>query len=377
MKHIYFNKPHLTGKELGYMKKAVKNGKLSGDGLYTRQCQAFFEKKYNFGKVLLTNSCTDAIEMAAMLCNVKEGDEVIAPSFTFVSSVNPFVIRGVKIIFADSAAENPNMDVKQIENLITPKTKAIVVVHYAGIACDMDAIMTLAKRHNILIIEDAAQCIDSFYKKKPLGSIGQLGAFSFHESKNIITGEGGMLTINDKHFTERAEIIWEKGTNRSAFFKGKADKYEWVDVGSSFLPSEITAAFLTAQIDELDKIQTKRKKLWERYHKNLKDLSAKKNIKLPYIPEYATNNGHMYYLVCNSRNERTKLIDYLNKNSIQAVFHYQSLHKSPFYKSHYKGAELQNSDHYSDCLLRLPLYYDLNLKEVDYICEKVKEFYTN
>jgi dTDP-4-amino-4,6-dideoxygalactose transaminase len=375
MKPIYFNKPHLAGKEIGYMNKAVKTGKISGDGLFTRECQVFLEKKYRFGKVLLTNSCTDALEMAAILCNIKEDDEIIAPSFTFVSSVNPFVLRGAKIVFADSASDNPNMDVTRIESLITAKTKAIVVVHYAGIACDMDVITGIAKKHNLLVIEDAAQSVDSFYKNKALGSIGQLGAFSFHESKNIITGEGGMLTINDKGFTERAEIIWEKGTNRNAFFNGKADKYEWVDVGSSFLPSEITAAFLKAQLEEIDKIQHKRKRLWQHYNKYLKELPSEKNIMFPYIPEYATNNGHMYYMVCASADERTKLIAYLKKNEIQAVFHYQSLHKSPFYKSRYKGAELPNSDRYSDCLLRLPLYYDLKFKEVEHICEKVLSFY--
>jgi dTDP-4-amino-4,6-dideoxygalactose transaminase len=373
MKPVSFNKPHLTGKESSYMNKAVKTGKISGDGLFTKKCQTFFESKYGFGKALLTNSCTDALEMAAILCNIKEGDEVIAPSFTFVSSVNPFVLRGAKIVFVDSASDNPNMDVKQIESLVTAKTKAIVVVHYAGIACDMDAVMEIAKRRKLLIIEDAAQCIDSFYKKKALGSIGQFGTFSFHESKNIITGEGGMLTINDKRFMERAGVIWEKGTNRSAFFKGEADKYEWVDVGSSFLPSEMMAAFLNAQTEELDNIQHKRKRLWQHYNKCLQVLS--KNITLPYIPDYATNNGHMYYIVCKNVNERTKLIEYLKKSGVQSVFHYQSLHKSPFYKSQYKGAELPNSDHYSDCLIRLPLYYDLKFKEVEYVCEKIVSFY--
>jgi dTDP-4-amino-4,6-dideoxygalactose transaminase len=377
MKQIPFNKPHLAGKEISYMHKAVKNGKISGDGLFTKKCQAFLEKKYSFGKALLTNSCTDALEMAAILCNIKEGDEVIAPSFTFVSSVNPFVLRGAKIIFADSTVNNPNIDIAQLESLITTKTKAIVLVHYAGIASDMDLVMDLAKRHNLWIVEDAAQSIDSFYKRKALGSIGHFGAFSFHESKNIITGEGGMLTINDKEFMERAEVVWEKGTNRSAFFKGKADKYEWVDVGSSFLPSEITAAFLNAQLEELDTIQTKRKRLWQHYHKYLKELPARKNIMLPYIPEYATNNGHMYYIVCGSGNERAKLIEHLKKSGIQAVFHYQSLHKSPFYKNQYKGTDLFNSDRYSECLLRLPLYFDLKFKEVEYICEKVISFYKN
>lgn len=358
------------------MKRAVKTGKISGDGLFTRECQAQLEKTYGFKKVLLTNSCTDALEMGAMLFNIKEGDEVIAPSFTFVSSVNPFVIRGAKIAFADSTATNPNMDIKQVETLITNKTKAIVVVHYAGVACDMDAIMNIAKHHKLLVVEDAAQCIDSYYKKTALGSIGHVGAFSFHESKNIITGEGGMLTVNDSAIHERAEIIWEKGTNRRAFFKGKADKYEWVDVGSSFLPSDITAAFLKAQLEELDKIQKKRKRIWEQYYRQLKEL-AKKNIMLPNIPEYATNNGHIFYLVCRNKDERSKLIEHLKKQNIQAVFHYQSLHKSPFYKDKYKGPELPNSDHYSDCLVRLPLYYDLKLNEVDYISEQVLKFYKN
>lgn len=375
MKPVYFNKPYLTGKETGYMNKAVKTGKISGDGLFTGKCHGILEKRYGFGKVLLTSSCTDALEMAAILCNIKNGDEIIAPSFTFVSSVNPFILRGAKIIFVDSASDNPNMDVTRIESLITARTKAIVVVHYAGIACDMDVIMDIAKRHKLLVIEDAAQCIDSFYKKKALGSIGQLGAFSFHESKNIITGEGGMLTINDMSFAERAEIIWEKGTNRSAFFKGKTDKYSWVDIGSSFLPSEMMAAFLNAQLEGIDKIQQKRKRLWQYYHKLLHKLSSKENIRLPYIPDFATNNGHMYYLVCKTYNERTKLIEHLKENGIQAVFHYQSLHKSPFYKNLYTGSELPNSDHYSDCLVRLPLYYNLKYKEVEYICEKIHSFY--
>jgi dTDP-4-amino-4,6-dideoxygalactose transaminase len=377
MEHIYFNKPHLTGKEVGYMKKAVMTGKISGDGVFTRKCQAFLESKYGFGKALLTNSCTDALEMAAMLCNVREGDEVIAPSYTFVSSVNPFVIRGAKIVFVDSASDNPNMDVKQIEKLVTNKTKVIVVVHYAGIACDMDAIMDIAKKHNLLVVEDAAQCIDSFYKKKALGGIGHFGTFSFHESKNIITGEGGMLTINDAEFLERSEIIWEKGTNRRAFFKGKAAKYEWVDVGSSFLPSEFTAAFLAAQLEELEKIQHKRIRLWKHYHRYLRGLTRDKGILLPHIPDYATNNAHMFYLVCRTADERSELIKYLNDGGVQAVFHYQSLHKSPFYTGKYHGAELPNSDRYSDCLLRLPLYYDLKTREVRYICDKVLEFYKN
>lgn len=374
MKPVYFNKPYLTGKETGYMNKAVRTGKISGNGIFTERCQSLLEKKYGFGKALLTNSCTDALEMAAILCNIQEGDEVIAPSFTFVSTVNPFFLQGAKIVFADSAPDSPNMDVTQIEHLITPKTKAIVVMHYGGIACDMDAIMTLAQKHHLLVVEDAAQCIDSFYHKKALGSIGHLGAFSFHESKNIITGEGGMLAVNIPALVERAEIIWEKGTNRNAFFRGKADKYEWVDVGSSFLPSEMMAAFLYAQLEELDKIQHKRKKLWNHYHKHLGDLTQK-GVMLPHIPQFATNNGHLYYLVCRSGDERTKLLRFLKEHDIQAVFHYQSLHKSPFYKNRYTGAELPHTVRYSECLLRLPLHYHLKFKEVEYICETIKSFY--
>ncbi|MDD2984923.1 dTDP-4-amino-4,6-dideoxygalactose transaminase [Flavobacterium sp.] len=366
---IPFNKPYLTGNETHYIEDAVKSGKISGNGKYTQKCQQFFEDKYGFKKTLLTTSCTDALEMAAILINIKEGDEVIMPSYTFVSTANAFVLRGAKIVFADSKKDHPNIDETKIESLITSKTKAIVPVHYAGVACEMDTIMDLAATYNLFVIEDAAQAIDSFYigedgVKKALGSIGHLAAFSFHETKNIISGEGGLLAINDEQFINRAESIWEKGTNRSSFFRGEVDKYGWVDVGSSFLPSEIIAAFLWAQLENLDKIQNRRKEIWENYHKNLKEWAAKNEISLPIIPKYATNNAHMFYLVCKNLEQRTSLIEHLKKNDILAVFHYISLHESPFYASKYEGEPLKETDRYTDTLVRLPLFYELNFDKV-------------
>ena len=375
-KHIAFNKPFLTGKETHYIYDAVSSGKISGDGIYTKKCNRFFEETYHFKKALLTTSCTDALEMAAILLNIKEGDEVIAPAYTFVSTVNAFVLRGAKIVFADSSALNPNIDVDLIEALITPKTKAIIPVHYAGIACDMDKIMALAKKHNLYVIEDAAQAIDSYYNGKPLGSIGHMSAFSFHETKNIIAGEGGLICINDEQFTGRAEIIREKGTNRSSFFRGEVDKYGWVDIGSSFLPSEIIAAFLFAQLENIEKIQTKRKQLWDAYHQGLELLEKENKLKRPFIPSYATNNGHMYYIVLNSLEERTALIEYLKAKNINTVFHYLSLHKSPFYEGQHQGGDLHHSDHYTDCLLRLPMYYELTVEEVNHICEQISSFFS-
>jgi len=372
---IPFNKPFLTGNETQYIEQAVRSGKISGDGIFTKKCHQFFESKYGFKKVLLTTSCTDALEMAAILLNIKEGDEVIAPSYSFVSTVNAFVLRGAKIVFADSESSTPNIDSDKIESLITPKTKAIIVVHYGGFACDMDKIMTLAKKYNLLIVEDAAQAIDSYYKDKPLGSIGHLAAFSFHETKNIISGEGGMLVINDEQFINRAEIIREKGTNRSAFFRGEIDKYNWVDIGSSFLPSDIIAAFLFAQIENLDMIQTKRKLIWQSYYDGLKSLEKEGNFKLPFIPDYATNNAHLFYIVTNNESDRIKLIEHLKKQDIYAVFHYLSLHKSPYYKDKYNGPELVNSDNYSACLIRLPMFYELNPEDVSRVCNSIKSFY--
>lgn len=366
---IDFNRPHLTGNELKYIQQAVvDNHKISGNGEFTKKCQRFFEERYGFRKCLLTTSCTDALEMAAILCDIQPGDEVIVPSYTFVSSALAFVRAGAKIVFADSMERNPNIDAEKIEELITPRTKVIVPVHYAGVACDMDKIMEIASRHGLLVVEDAAQAIDSFYKGRPLGSIGHLAAFSFHETKNIISGEGGLLVINDERFVRRAEIIWEKGTNRAEFFRGEVNKYGWCDTGSSFLPSEVIAAFLLAQLEELDDIQNKRKALWNQYYSYLKPFADKGIFKLPDIPGYATNNAHMFYLVCNSIEERTALIRRLKENDIQAVFHYLSLHSSPFYQNKHGGRALPFCDRYADCLVRLPLFYELTLSEIGHIC---------
>lgn len=380
VKNIPFNKPYLTGKENHYIYQAVASGKISGDGTFTKQCHEFFEKKFGFKKCLLTTSCTDALEMAAILINIEAGDEVIMPSYTFVSTSNAFVLRGAKIVFADSDSLNPNLDVTKLEALITNKTKAIVPVHYAGIACEMDAIMELANKYNLFVIEDAAQAIDSYYTDKngvtkPLGSIGHLAAFSFHETKNIMAGEGGMLVINDEQFIARAEIIREKGTNRSAFFRGEIDKYGWVDMGSSFLPSDIIAAFLFAQLENLENIQNKRKEIWNYYYKVLKSLEEKGYLKLPYLPDYASNNAHMFYVVCKDLAQRQGLINALKKNNILSVFHYLSLHKSPYYTSKHDGRELPNSDNYSDCLLRLPMYYELTNEDLILITKTIFEYF--
>lgn len=366
MNEVPFNKPYLTGKEAHYMYQAVYGGKLSGNGIFTKKCQEYFEKQYGFKKSLLTTSCTDALEMCAILADIQPGDEVIVPSYTFVSTALAFVRQGAKIVFADSCPDNPNIDATRIEELITPKTKAIVPVHYAGVACDMDLIMDLARKYNLLVIEDAAQAIDSYYKGKPLGSIGHLAAFSFHETKNIISGEGGMLAINDERFIRRAEIIWEKGTNRAEFFRGAVNKYGWVDTGSSFLPSEVIAAFLWAQLENLENIQLRRKELWNRYNDAL-SAAALPNITLPNIPDYATNNAHMYYLVCQSLEQRTELIKKLKENGVLAVFHYLSLHTSEYYHDKHDGRVLTNTDHFADCLVRLPMFYELTDAEVDEI----------
>ena len=370
---IDFNRPHLTGKETHYIYQAVADGKLSGNGVFTKKCQQFFEERYGFKKCLLTTSCTDALEMAAILCDIQPGDEVIVPSYTFVSSALAFVRAGAKIVFADSMQSNPNIDAEKIEALITPRTKAIVPVHYAGVACDMDRIMEIATRHNILVVEDAAQAIDSYYKGRPLGTIGHLSAFSFHETKNIIAGEGGMLCINDERFIRRAEIIWEKGTNRAEFFRGEVNKYGWVDTGSSFLPSEVIAAFLWAQLENLDEIQSRRKHLWELYNTGLSPLASRlsPNLALPNLPDYATNNAHMFYLVCKSLEQRTALIKHLKDNGIQAVFHYLSLHSSPYYTDKHDGRVLPECDRYADCLVRLPLFYDLTDEQVIEVCDVI------
>ena len=375
---ISFNQSHLTGKELEYIAQAaVENHKLCGNGDFTKKCQQFFEQRYGFKKCLMTTSGTDALEMCAMLCNIEPGDEVFIPSYTFVSTALAFVREGAKIVFADSMKRNPNLDAEAIEALITPRTKVIVPVHYAGIACDMDAIMAIAEKHNLLVVEDAAHSLDSYYKgNKPLGGIGHLGAFSFHETKNITAGgEGGLLVINDDRFIRRAEILWEKGTNRAEFFRGAVNKYGWVDKGSSFLPAEINAAFLWAQLENVDNIQSKRIQIWDRYYEALKPLADKGYFTMPDIPEYAMNNGHMFYMVFPNLEKRTAFMNYLKENGISAVFHYLSLHKSDYFKNQHDGRELPQSDRYTDCLVRLPLFYDLTDEDQTYIIDKIKAYY--
>lgn len=372
---IPFNKPCITGREVEYISDAINQGKLSGNGKWTHKCHQFFQTKYGFNKVLLTTSCTDALEMSAILIDIGPGDEVIIPSYTFVSSANAFVLRGAKVVFADSEETTPNMDANKVEVLITERTKAIIAVHYAGVACDMDKLSDLAKRYNLFLIEDAAQAIDSYYNGRVLGSIGHLAAFSFHETKNINSGEGGLLVINDERFVRRSEIIWEKGTNRSAFFRGEANKYGWVDIGSSFLPSELNAAFLYAQLEEINSIQAKRLEIWENYYSAFLPLSQSGKVRLPHIPDYASNNAHMFYLVCSSQEERDKLLTYLKSKGILAVFHYLSLHQSEFYKDKHDGRTLQCSDYYTDHLVRLPFYVSLTKTEQAFIVDSVKSFY--
>jgi dTDP-4-amino-4,6-dideoxygalactose transaminase len=378
--HIPFNKPYLTGAETRYIAQAVKSGKISGNGMFTQKCHKFFKEQFGFTKCLLTTSCTDALEMAAILLNIGPNDEVIMPSYTFVSTANAFVLRGAKIVFADSRPDHPGINEDKIEELITPKTKAIVPVHYGGIACNMDKIMDIAVRHDLFVVEDAAQAIDSYYTgkdgiKRPLGSIGHLAAFSFHETKNIISGEGGMLVINDEQFFKRAEIIWEKGTNRAEFFRGEVDKYNWVDIGSSFLPSELTAAFLFAQLENLEKIQKKRIQIWHKYYKKLKQLAENTFFEMPLIPQYATNNGHLFYLICRNLNERTALINKLKEKGIYAVFHYLSLHQAPFFKEKHDSRILLNVNKYTDCLFRLPLFYEMNDKQIGQVVKNIIAFF--
>ncbi len=374
-KVIPFNKPYFPGKEFAYIKQAMTHGKISGNGLFTKKCHEFFQEKQGFNKVLLTTSCTDALEMSAILADISPGDEVIVPSFTFPSTANAFVLRGAKIVFADSETTNPNLDVSKIGSLITKKTKAIIPVHYAGVACDMDPIMKLAASHNLIVVEDAAQAIESYYKDRLLGTIGHLAAFSFHETKNISSGEGGMLAINDKSHVFRSEVIWEKGTNRSAFFRGEVNKYGWVDVGSSFLPSDVTAALLYTQLENIKSIQRKRLHIWHQYFEGLSPLAKQGYFSLPFIPPYATNNAHMFYMICRTQRERQALIDYLKQNGISAVFHYLPLHKSDFYKTKHDGRNLRNCDFYSRCLLRLPLYCNLSKDDVSYVIKKITEFF--
>lgn len=371
---IPFNKPWITGNEVKYIEHAVKLGHISGNGHYTKKCQTFFEERFGFMKCLLTTSCTDALEMCALLLDIKPGDEVIMPSYTFVSTALAFVRQGAKIVFVDSRTDHPGMNENAIEELITAKTKVIIPVHYAGVACDMDKIMEIANKHNLFVVEDAAQCIDSYYKGKPLGSIGHLGCFSFHETKNIQCGEGGLLIINDKRFCSRAEIIWEKGTNRAEFFRGEINKYGWVDTGSSFLPSDLLAAFLLAQLEKLDDIQNKRIDIWNTYHEGLQTLEKNGIITLPLIPSFATNNGHMFYINFLSNESRSNLIQHLKKKGIMSVFHYLGLHSSDYYKDKHDGRELNNSDKYEKQLLRLPFFYELSNNDLSKIINIITNY---
>ncbi|MBI9062180.1 MAG: dTDP-4-amino-4,6-dideoxygalactose transaminase [Marinilabiliaceae bacterium] len=372
---IPFNKPYLTGKEAHYLYQAVYSGHISGNGTYTKRCQSFFEERWGFKKTLLTTSCTDALEMCAILLNIQSGDEIIMPSYTFVSTALAFIRQGARIVFADSRLDHPGIDENKIEALITKKTKAIVTVHYAGVACDMDKIMTLANKYSLYVVEDAAQAIASYYKGKPLGSIGHLGCFSFHETKNIQCGEGGLLAINDDQFIKRAEIIWEKGTNRAEFFRGEVNKYSWVDTGSSFLPSELNASFLFAQLENIESIQNRRKEIWQIYFEGLKHLSDKHHIFGPHLPQSATNNGHMFYLLCNDAQERSDLIAYLKNHKVHAVFHYLSLHSSNYYAKKHDGRKLPNSDRYTDCLLRLPFHLHLSNTDLKEIIQTITTFF--
>lgn len=387
MKHqenIPFNKPYFTGLEMRYIEDSFKRGQTSGNGYYTRLCQQFFQEKLSKGssvasgspKCLLTTSCTDALEMCAILSGVKEGDEVIVPSYTFVSSALAFSREGAKLVFADSRKDNPNIDETKIEALITPRTKVIVVVHYAGVACEMDKIMEIACKHGIIVVEDCAQAIYSSYKKKPLGSIGDFAAFSFHETKNIQCGEGGMLVVNNEKFKKAAEIVWEKGTNRSQFFRGEVDKYGWVGNGSSFLPSEYTAAFLWGQLQKINVIQSKRRELWNAYYEFfMNNCNGLGGIKIPSTPAYAYNNAHVFYIVCRSLEQRTGLIKYLADNGIHATFHYLSLHRSKFaVQNGWDGDNLPQADHYTNCLLRLPLYNAMQISDIENICGTVLDY---
>jgi dTDP-4-amino-4,6-dideoxygalactose transaminase len=377
MKSIPFNKPYMTGRELWYIAQAHTNGHLAGDGVFTKKCHAWLESRTGTQKALLTHSCTAALEIAAMLINVQPGDEIIMPSYTFVSTANAFVLRGGIPVFVDIRTDTLNLDEALIEAAITTKTKAIVPVHYAGVPCEMDTIMDIAHRHNLLVIEDAAQGIMSTYKGKQLGSIGHLGTYSFHETKNVISGEGGALLINDKRFAERAEIIREKGTNRSQFFRGQVDKYTWVDVGSSYLPGEVISAFLWAQMEEAEDISDSRVNSWWRYHQALESLELAGFLRRPIVPEHCEHNGHMYYILLEDLETRTALINHLVSVGIYAVFHYVPLHSSPMGR---KVARVHGSMHQTDALserlLRLPIYPELHNEDLDRVVNAIEEWFS-
>lgn len=373
---INFNIPPFTGKESEYMAQAIKNHKISGDGTFTHRCSEWIEERTGTAKALLTTSCTHATEMAALLCDIQPGDEVIMPSYTFVSTADAFVLRGATAVFVDIRPDTMNIDEKLIEAAITPKTKAIVPVHYAGVSCEMDTIMDIARRHNLLVVEDAAQGVMSTYKGQALGTIGDYGCFSFHETKNYSMGEGGCLLIKNEEKKELAEIIREKGTNRSKFFRGEIDKYTWVEAGSSYLPSDLNAAYLWAQLEMADDINNNRMSSWNTYYKELTPLAEQGLIELPYIPEECAHNAHMFYIKTKDLEERSALIRHLKANEISSVFHYIPLHGAPAGKKfgRFHGEDVYTTKE-SERLLRLPLYYGLEPEKVLTVCEKIKEFY--
>lgn len=368
---IPFNKPYITGHEKTFIEEVIASGLLASNGKFTSKCEHYFEEKYGFKRALLTTSCTTALELAALLINIEPGDEIIVPSFTYVSTANVFEKFGAKVIFVDSCAEFPNLDPEKLELLISEKTKAIVPMHYAGVACDMDWIMGIANKHQLFVIEDAAMSIDSLYKNRHLGSIGHFATFSFHETKNISSGEGGLLVINDTKFIERAEILRDKGTNRKFYLNGKVDKYEWVDLGGSFAPNEITAAFLFAQLEKLEEIQEKRIQIWKAYEYELGSFRTNK-FQIQELPVNTKCNGHSFFAVCESKEIRNKIIQLLAEKGIQLSFHYQALHQSKYASDKYKTNSLPNAERFSDCLVRFPFYTDLTLEEVKCICWEIK-----
>ena len=375
---IPFNLPYLVGTEQHYIADAIGALKLSGDGVFTKKCESFFQRQFGFHKAVMTPSCTDALEISALLLNLQPGDEVILPSYTFVSTANAFLLHGARLVFADSSVDSPNIDPAHVETLITPNTRAIVLVHYAGFACDIPAFERLAQKHQLVLVEDAAHSVDATFQGKPLGSFGQMSTFSFHETKNITCGEGGMLVLNNPSLVERAEIIREKGTNRSAFFRGEVDKYNWRDKGSSFLAPDYVAAFLWAQLEALKKIQSKRMKIWNQYYQALKPLADSGLFKLPAITDEIGHNAHLFYLVTSALDERTALMASLKEKGIHTTFHYVPLHQSPCAQQmSFAGSKQQfpHAEHYADCLLRLPLHLYLNESDINRVIEGVHVFY--
>ncbi|MFM7683198.1 MAG: dTDP-4-amino-4,6-dideoxygalactose transaminase [Bacteroidota bacterium] len=370
---IPFNKPYVTGKEISYIKEVIASEKIASNGKFMAKCEHFFMERYGFKLALLTTSCTTALEMAALLIDIKPGDEIIVPSYTYVSTSKVFEQLGGKVVFVDANVEFPNIDPEKIEGLITDNTKAIVPMHYAGVSCDMKRIMEIAVRHQLYVIEDAAMSIDNTYENNYIGSLGHFAAFSFHETKNISCGEGGLLVVNDPKFIERAEILRDKGTNRKLFLKGAVDKYEWVDIGGSFAPNEITAAYLFSQLEKLDFIQKKRLEIWKTYTSEFENIKSSL-VEIPKIPAHSKSNGHGFFIVCISKEIRDSLIEFMAKKDIQITFHYQALHQSKYYLEHNQAISLPNAEHFSNGLVRFPLYTDLQIQNVKQICGELREF---